>query len=73
MNGALLHYAGEYCSVTTDLGGLRYVSPHTGMDRDPSVDVVFAHGSIAMSSATLRELMSRGGEALTKQGREHSR
>lgn len=70
MNGALLRHAGSQVSIGLDLGQLRAVTPHTGIDRDPLVDITFQHGQISMSSAMLRELSTRGTEALIAQHRE---
>lgn len=69
MNGALFHYSGSHCDVGIDLGGLRFITPHCGMDNSLAVDLGFEHGTIAMSSATLTDLMMRGTEALMKQER----
>lgn len=73
MIGADVKYSGTDCTVGIALGELRHVTPHTGFDREPTVDITFAHGRISMPSAMMRELSFRAHEALVSQGLSHRR
>jgi len=56
-----------YSMVSLDLGAVKCVVGHTGIDDQRYLDVQLEHGRLSMTADTMRELVRRGQEALAAQ------
>lgn len=57
-------YSGDHAHVGLSLGGLRWITEHTGMDKVSYCDVRYDHGLLQMTSADLGVLVRQGQEVL---------
>ena len=64
MSGVQLHHTEAYSTISVDLGGIRGVAMHLGLDHTRYADLVFAHGTLSMAADDLSEICRRGHEAL---------
>jgi len=64
MTGTSVRYSGDHANVGLNLGGLRWVTTHRGMDHTDYADIRYEHGLAQMTAADLGVLVRRGQEAL---------
>lgn len=64
MSGTRVRYSVGGASVGLDVGELRWVQMHRGMDREDYADIRHEHGVFQMTAAQLAVLVRKGQEAL---------
>lgn len=64
MTGVSIHHCAQHSTISADIGPLRRVTLHRGVDHVSYADIFCSYGRLSMDADTLRDIVRQGTEAL---------